>query len=120
MTEYNKKMSGQFTSAPKPNTNAPTLRTEIGGYGLMDFNKLEADPVAGPILQRIALQVIRKDLRGFNAWCRTKGFTGVIYPDGSFELRSGESSGTKPSHDLSSTERSKVEQMTKAQLRELQ
>lgn len=74
-----------------------TLESAPGiDYNSMDFTQLEADPVAGPVLQEKALQFLRtEDSEFFN-----REFSGELDDDGYLTKKDGTSSNTKPSQNI--------------------
>lgn len=81
-------------------------------YNSMDFTQLEADPIAGPILQEKALQFLRtEDSEFFN-----REFSGELDDDGYLTKKDGTSSNTKPSQNITGGMQRVVE-MTQEALR---
>lgn len=49
----------QFDSTPGKRGRLPNLKIETTRFAVMNFNQLEADPIAGPILQQMALEFLK-------------------------------------------------------------
>lgn len=66
-------------------------------YESMDFSELESDPVAGPILQEVALRVLKTEDRDHFYM----SFNGNVDSDGYLIQLDGLPSNTKPSQNMS-------------------
>ena len=65
-------------------------------YESMNFSQLEADPIAGPILQGKALEYLKtQDAEYFE-----REFTGELDSEGYLDAKKGGSSNTKPSQNI--------------------
>ena len=96
----------------------PENRTEKKNYESMSFHQLEADPIAGPVLQRMSLEYLKTH---DSDWFYRK-FTGELDKDGCLIAIKERNSGTKPSSHISgflNGPSEKVTEMTKAELKRL-
>lgn len=83
-------------------------------YDLMDFNRLEADPDAGPVLQRMALEYLLTDDRVYFE----KFFTGDLDKDSYLIRKDEQKPNTKPSQNIGGgLAMLEVTRMTKENLR---
>jgi len=81
----------------------------------MSFQELEKDEVAGPILQKKALEYLKEhDTEYFE-----RDFTGNLDEEGYLVKKDGQTSSTKPSMNIGGGEAmERVVEMTKEELRE--
>ena len=83
-------------------------------YGSMDFDELLKDPVAGPIVEKKALEYLQtEDAEYFN-----REFSGEMDDDGYLFKKDGTTSNTKPSQNIGGgLAMQKVMEMVKAELK---
>ena len=89
------------------------MEGEPKNYDAMDFSQLEADPVAGPVLQEMALNHLKET----QAEYFDREFTGELDSEGYLDSKRGGSSNTKPSQNISA-DVDIVAEMTKVALKE--
>ncbi len=82
-------------------------------YESMDFDQLQADPIAGPVLQEVALEYLKTQDREYFE----REFTGELDEDG-YLIPKGlnHNSNTKPSHNIGSAGMDWVMEKTKVAL----
>ena len=81
-------------------------------YDAMDFSELEADAVAGPVLQEMALNHLKETQPEYF----DREFTGELDPEGYLYLKSGSYPITRPSQNISA-DVNIVAEMTRAALK---
>ncbi len=83
-------------------------------YESMDFSQIEADPVAGPVLQEMALKYLKEENKDYFE----REFTGELDSEGYLDSKKGGSSNTKPSQNIGGgVAMEKVVEWTKEALR---
>ena len=101
----------QFNVAPGSDGN----KVEKVNYASMNFFQLEADPIAEPILQKVALLFLQTDDKD---WYDRK-FTGQLDSEGNLIGKREQYSGLKPSKHIPGFKIDKVAEMTKQELNRL-
>jgi hypothetical protein len=92
--------------------NAPGSINLVKTYEAMDFNQLESDPTAGPVLQRVALNYLKTYHREYF----DREFTGELDNKGYLIKKNGQESSTKPSQNLGGQSMCDVVNMTRIEL----